>query len=169
MPKKDKKTMARIGTILLDIIEVYLPTACFALLLLVFIIAIVFRYFIVPLTWPMEFTLMAFIWITLLGACYAMRDSSHVMFSLVYDLVRPRAQAVFRILGNTLVAAAFSISVYPSLRYIRFMNFKKSDVLRIPMDLVFSVYLMFLLIMIGRLIVEIVRDIKKLSSREAEA
>lgn len=168
MSKKEKEMTARIGAFLLDIIEIYVPTVSFAMLLLVFIISIIFRYFIIPLTWPMEFTLMAFIWITLLGACYAMRDSSHVVFSIIYDMVKPRGQAVMRIAGNALVASAFSISLYPSFKYVRFMSFKKSDVLLVPMNLIYSVYLLFLVIMVGRLIVEIVGDVKKFSAKEAK-
>ena len=127
---------------------------------------IFYRYFLVPLTWTLEFTLIAFIWVTLLGACFAQRDSSHVMFTMIYDKVKPRTQIWMRIVGNTLVFIAFSISLYPTYRYINFMSFKKSDVLKIPMNIAFSPYIVFLIIMIGRLGYDIVTDYKKLNRGE---
>jgi TRAP-type C4-dicarboxylate transport system permease small subunit len=127
---------------------------------------IFYRYFLVPLTWTLEFTLIAFIWVTLLGACFAQRDSSHVKFTMIYDKVKPRTQIWMRIVGNTLVFIAFSISLYPTYRYINFMSFKKSDVLKIPMSIAFSPYIVFLIIMIGRLGYDIVTDFKKLNRGE---
>lgn len=127
---------------------------------------IFYRYFLVPLTWTLEFTLIAFIWVTLLGACFAQRDSSHVMFTMIYDKVKPRTQIWMRIVGNTLVFIAFSISLYPTYRYINFMSFKKSDVLKIPMNIAFSPYIVFLIIIIGRLGYDIITDFKKLNRGE---
>jgi len=127
---------------------------------------IFYRYFLVPLTWTLEFTLIAFIWVTLLGACFAQRDSSHVMFTMIYDKVKPRTQIWMRIVGNTLLFIAFSISLYPTYRYINFMSFKKSDVLKIPMNIAFSPYIVFLIIMIGRLGYDIITDFKKLGRGE---
>lgn len=127
---------------------------------------IFYRYFLVPLTWTLEFTLIAFIWVTLLGACFAQRDSSHVMFTMIYDRVKLRTQIWMRIVGNTLLFIAFSISLYPTYRYINFMSFKKSDVLKIPMNIAFSPYIVFLIIMIGRLGYDIITDFKKLGRGE---
>jgi len=127
---------------------------------------IFYRYFLVPLTWTLEFTLIAFIWVTLLGACFAQRDSSHVMFTMIYDKVKPRTQIWMRIVGNTLVFIAFSISLYPTYRYINFMSFKKSDVLKIPMNIAFSPYMVFLIIIIGRLGYDIITDFRKLNRGE---
>ncbi len=127
---------------------------------------IFYRYFLVPLTWTLEFTLIAFIWVTLLGACFAQRDSSHVMFTMIYDRVKLRTQIWMRIAGNTLLFIAFSISLYPTYRYINFMSFKKSDVLKIPMNIAFSPYIVFLIIMIGRLGYDIITDFKKLGRGE---
>ncbi|OGD14926.1 hypothetical protein A2V47_09265 [Candidatus Atribacteria bacterium RBG_19FT_COMBO_35_14] len=136
------------------------------MLFIVFMLEIFYRYFLVPLTWTLEFTLIAFIWVTLLGACFAQRDSSHVMFTMIYDRVKLRTQIWMRIAGNTLLFIAFSISLYPTYRYINFMSFKKSDVLKIPMNIAFSPYIVFLIIMIGRLGYDIITDFKKLGRGE---
>ncbi len=156
----------RMGSFILNFFEIYLSSTTFLLLFIVFLLQIFYRYFLVPLTWPLEFILIDFIWLTLLGACFAQRDSSHVMFTMTYDAVKPRTQIWMRIVGNTLVFIAFSISLYPSYRYVSFMSFKKSDVLKIPMNIAFSPYIVFLVIMIGRLGYDIITDFKKLYKGE---
>jgi len=160
------KLWKKIGSFVLDFFEIYLSSVFFSLLFIVFLLQIFYRYFLVPLTWPLEFTLIALNWLTLLGACFAQRDSSHVMFTMIYDAVKPRTQIWMRIVGNTLVFIAFSISLYPSYRYLSFMSFKKSDVLKIPMNIAFSPYIVFLVIMIGRLGYDIITDFKKLYKGE---
>lgn len=166
--KGDKRAMEkmklwkRIGSFILNFFEIYLSSTVFFLLFVVFLLQIFYRYFLVPLTWPLEFTLMAFVWVTLLGACFAQRDYSHVKFALIYDSKNPRTQTWMRVIGNALVFIAFSIALYPSYRYVIFMSFKKSNVLKIPMSVAFSPFIIFLIIIIGRLGYDLYIDIKKL-------
>lgn len=166
--KGDKRAMEkmklwkRIGSFILNFFEIYLSSTVFFLLFVVFLLQIFYRYFLVPLTWPLEFTLMAFVWVTLLGACFAQRDYSHVKFALIYDSKNPKTQTWMRVIGNALVFIAFSIALYPSYRYVIFMSFKKSNVLKIPMSVAFSPFIIFLIIIIGRLGYDLYIDIKKL-------
>jgi TRAP-type C4-dicarboxylate transport system permease small subunit len=148
---EERKNLKRSGTFILDIFEKYVPAVSFSLLFIVFMIQVFFRYFLVPLTWPLEFTLIAFIWLTLFGACFAQRYHSHVVFSLIYDKTKTKTQLFMRIAGNTLLVISFCIALYPSYKYVAFMSFKKSNVLKIPMNIAFSPYIFFLIFMIGRL------------------
>lgn len=157
-----KNFLKKTGSFVLTIAELYVPAAAFTSLFIVFMVQVFSRYFLVPLTWPLEFTLMAFIWLTLFGACFAYKKSSHVIFTLIYDRAKPKIQTLMRITGNSLLFLAFCISLYPSYKYVAFMNFKKSDVLKVPMNIVFSPYIIFLLIMVGRLGYDVFVDIRKL-------
>jgi TRAP-type C4-dicarboxylate transport system permease small subunit len=159
---ENRKPLIRVGLFVLDIVEKYVPAVAFALLFIVFMVQVFFRYFLVPLTWPLEFTLIAFIWLTLFGACYAKRYSSHVVFTLLYDKVKPKTQLIMRIVGNTLLVVSFCIALYPSYKYIAFMGFKKSNVLKIPMNIAFSPFIFFLIIMIGRLVYDLFTDMRKI-------
>lgn len=168
MVMKNKMILKRTGLIVLDFLEIYVPTIVLIMLFIAFVLQIYFRYFLVPLTWPLEFTLIAFIWVTLLGACFAQRDYSHVGFSMVYDEAKPQIKIWIRIAGNMLVFISFCISFYPTCKYINFMSFKSSNVLKIPMDIVFSPYIVFLIIMIGRLGYDIIIDFKKIYQRKGK-
>ncbi len=68
-----------------------------------------------------------------------------------------------RIAGNTLLVISFCIAFYPSYKYVAFMSFKKSNVLKIPMNIAFSPYIFFLIVMIGRLGYDLFIDLKKLA------
>ncbi len=142
----------RIGQTLLDIFEIYIPTIAFAVMFLVFILQIYYRYFLnSPLTWPPEVINSMFIWTTILGACYAHRTDSHVSFGIVYDRLSPRGQRFFRIISNLFIGGAFVVLLWPATRYVRFMGFKQSTVLRVPFSVIFAPFIIFLLIFIGRM------------------
>ncbi|MCJ7650699.1 MAG: hypothetical protein MUP85_18975, partial [Candidatus Lokiarchaeota archaeon] len=68
MKSKSKSIWIKIGKLFLDITEIYIPAITFSLLFIAFLIQVFFRYFLAPLTWPLEFTLMMFSWTTLFGA-----------------------------------------------------------------------------------------------------
>jgi TRAP-type C4-dicarboxylate transport system permease small subunit len=167
MVAKTRKFFKRAGSFLLNVVERDIPTLTFSALFVVFMVQVFCRYVLVPLTWPLEFTLIAFIWTTVLGACFAQRDYSHVMFTLIYDRTKPKGQLIMRILGNILMVSSFSIALYPSYKYVNFMSFKRSDVLKIPMNIAFSPFLVFMVIMIARFGYDLVIDIRKLFRGEA--
>ena len=156
----------KIGRLFLDITEIYIPAIAFSLLFIAFLIQVFFRYFLVPLTWPLEFTLMMFIWTTLFGACYAMRDNEHVRFTLIYDNAVPKVKYWMRIIGNLMLLISFIIAFVPTYNWVHFMSFKKSNVLKVPMNIVFFPYIIFMLIMMGRIVYNLYIDIKKLPEGE---
>lgn len=149
---------------LLDVVELYLPMLAFLTIFVCFMIQIISRYFFTPLMWPEELALLSFVWAALLGALYAKRHEALVSFTLIYDRASDRGRAVMRIAGSVLLVAAFAISFKPSLDFVIFMSYKKSSVLSIPMNLVSSGYLIFLVDIIIRYVVDIVKDIRFLAA-----
>ena len=161
------RLIKRSGSFLLDLIEIYIPSLTFITLFLAFLLQIFYRYFLVPLTWPLELTLLCFIWTALLGGLYADRDDSHVQFTIIYDMAKPKTQLWMRLIGNFMLFASFCIALYPSYDYVAFMAFKKSNVMKIPMNLAYSPFVVFLAFMIGRLGYKLFIDFKKLKNWEA--
>jgi len=160
---------AGIGRILLDIPEKYVSSITFTILFLAFVIQIFFRYALnKPLGWPYEVSIFAFIWTAVLGACYAKRENAHVVFSLVYDRQKPLVQLVFRLIGNLGLLTAFSIAFLPTLDFILFMRIDKSTALKIPFDIAYGPYLVFMLLIIGRVAYDLYTDIRKLIRGEVE-
>ena len=152
--------LVKIGRLLVDVVEVYVPIVSFSVLFLSFMTQIVARYFFKPLIWPEELSLMCFVWTALLGGLYAKRDNSHVAFTSVYDAVGPKGQRRMRMGGNLMMLASLIIAFVPSWKYVSFMGYKKTDALLIPMNIVFFPFMIFLADMIVRLAIDIAKDIK---------
>lgn len=154
-----KSTLAKLGRVAVDTIELYIPVLSFVTLFVSFMIQIVSRYFFAPLTWPEELSLLCFCWVALLGALYAKRSDSHVTFSMLYDALKPAGQAKMRIAGNALLAVAFAVAVKPCWEYVFAMSYRKSDVLGIPMQWAYFPFIVFLVDMVVRLVLDILRDL----------
>ena len=161
--------LKKTGSFTLDTLEIYIPTLAFTVMFLVFIIQVFFRYFLNnPLTWPPEVISLTFIWTTVLGACYAQRTSEHVAFSLVYDRVSAKAQIAMRIIGNGLIAIIFLIALKPTIDYVQFMSFRSSIVLRIPFSVIYFPFIVFLILIIGRMAHAVFIDIKRIINKDIE-
>lgn len=143
-----------------DFIEIYIPVISFAIMFATFILQILARYvFNFPLTWSYEVTVVAFTWVVILGACYAMRKRSHVMFTLIYDKLSGKKAAFVRLLGNAIIIAAFIMLIVPSYNYIKFMDFQSTSVLHIKLSWVFAPFVYFLISVGLYTIEEIIEDI----------
>jgi TRAP-type C4-dicarboxylate transport system permease small subunit len=155
--------LKRSGLFVLDVIEIYTPTLTFTIMFIVFILQVFYRYFLNnPLTWPPEIISLTFIWTTVLGACYAQRKGDHVAFSIVYDRLSAIGQWVFRVVGNGFIALAFLIALKPTWDYIQFMNFKSSTVLKIPFSVIFFPFIIFLVLIIGRMLYAVAIDVRQM-------
>lgn len=167
---EDKRSMWRkIGQFLIDIPEKYVSSIAFATLFVVFVLQIFFRYVLNrPLIWPYEVSIFAFIWTAVLGACFAKRHDVHVVFSLVYDRMNPLGQLIFRMIGNSLIIISFAIALYPTYDYVRFMRVERSVQLKITFDIAYAPYLVFMVLIIGRLALDVYKDIRKLVRGEVQ-
>jgi len=169
MAEEKRSTWRKIGQFLIDIPEKYVSSIAFTTLFVVFVLQIFFRYVLNrPLIWPYEVSIFAFIWTAVLGACFAKRHNAHVVFSLVYDKMNPLGQLIFRVIGNSLIVISFAIALYPTYDYIRFMRVERSVQLKITYDIAFGPYLVFMVLIIGRLVLDVYKDIRKLVKGEVQ-
>jgi TRAP-type C4-dicarboxylate transport system permease small subunit len=169
MAEEKRSVWKSIGQILIDIPEKYVSSITFSILFIVFVLQIFFRYVLNrPLVWPYEVSIFAFIWTVMLGACYAKRHNVHVKFNLVYDRQKPLVQTIFRIIGNTAIVTAFCIALFPTYKFIQFMRNDRSVDLKIPFDIAFGPYLVFMVIIIVRVAIDLVNDVRRLVKGEVE-
>jgi TRAP-type C4-dicarboxylate transport system permease small subunit len=154
--------LKRVFCFVRDIIEIYIPVLTFSVMFIVFLLQIFYRYILNhPLTWPYELTLFTFIWTVILGAIFARRMNGHVSFSMLYDSLSEKKKIMSRIIGNIIIVCGLCITLYPSYDYIQFMSFQKSTVLRIPFNVAFSPFLIFLILIICYSLIDIITDIKR--------
>jgi TRAP-type C4-dicarboxylate transport system permease small subunit len=131
------------------------------LLFATFLLQIVARYVLnLPLGWTIEVSLTLWLWLVLWGSAFCLRASDHVRFDIVY-LSAPRAvQRVFSAIAALAILIALGVSWLPTLDYVDFYKIKRSSTLRIPLNIVFSVYMIFMTVIMiryGRILFDFLR------------
>ncbi|WP_116087591.1 TRAP transporter small permease [Tropicimonas sp. IMCC34011] len=110
-----------------------------------FIIQVFYRYALnSPLLWTEEFVMIAFIWTVFWAAAFTVPVREHVSFDVVYDVVSERTKRIFSMISLAAAIAAFVLLVPYTWDYLSFMARRDSSVLRIPMNLVYGCYILFL-------------------------
>lgn len=148
----------------MEFLEKKLSSLMFASLFLVFVINVVFRYFFKAILWGHELSLLFFLWIAVLGSCYANRTDDNIKFDSVYNSGSEKRKCIFDIIGSVLVITTFGISFLPSLDFIIFLNFELSDSLPLRKSVIFSIYLYFLISMIFQYSRKLAKSINKLNA-----
>ena len=125
--------------------------AMLAVMFAAFIIQIVFRYFFnLPTGWTSELTVVMWLWLVLWGAAFALREDEEIRFDLISGAVGPRARIAMGIVTALALLILYGLALKPSFDYVAFMKVEKSSYLKIRMDWLFSIYVVFLVAVIVR-------------------
>jgi C4-dicarboxylate transporter, DctQ subunit len=125
--------------------------AMLAVMFAAFIVQIVFRYFFnLPTGWTSELTVVLWLWLVLWGAAFVLRENEEIRFDLLSGAAGRRARIAIGIIIALALVVLYGISVKPSFDYVAFMKVEKSSYLKIRMDGLFSIYVVFLVAVIGR-------------------
>lgn len=152
-----------IWQILLDVIEIYIPSLTFVTLFFSFIIGIFFRYIVKdPQSWTYELGSIMFLNTVMLAGCIADRQNEHVVFDMVYNTRSPKAQCLMRILSNLLIVVFLIVILPSSVKYL--INFKKvlTPIMKIPQYLVFVSFPILFLDLTVRALYRLICDIRSL-------
>ena len=116
-----------------------------------FIIQIVFRYFFnFPIGWTSELTVVMWLWIVLWGAAFVLKENEEVRFDLIVGAVGRRARIAMGIVAAVSIVVLYGASLVPSWKYVTFMKVEKSSYLKIRMDWLFSIFIVFLVAILIR-------------------
>lgn len=150
--------LKKVGRFIRNCVELYIPVIAFVALFLIFCFQVFMRYIANnPQSWTLEVEQMCFLWLVMLGACYAQREKAHVTFTLLYDALGVKGKAITAMLGNIIIAVAFAAAFIPSLNYIWGLQSRAqvTSILKISKTLVFFPYVIFL----GFILVYAIMDI----------
>ena len=150
-----------------DNVAVALLVVMFASFLLQIFSRYVIRH---PLGWTIELCLMSWLWLVFWGCAFLVRDKDHVTFDILYLAAPAKLRRVFALVSFVALLIALVAGLPDSLDYIDFIHIKKSAILRIPLDYVFSIYALFLVALIIRYAAGIIALIRgaPLEDRTAE-
>ena len=125
--------------------------AMLAVMFAAFIIQIAFRYlFNFPIGWTSELTVVMWLWLVLWGSALVLGEKEEIRFDLVYSAVGRRARIAMAIVFSVSIVLLYGASLPASYAYVSFMKVEKSSYLKIRMDWLYAIYLIFLVAVILR-------------------
>lgn len=128
-----------------------IAAAMVAVMFAAFVVQIVFRYFLnFPVGWTSELSVVMWLWLVLWGAAFVVKEREEIRFDLVSELAGRRARLGMGIIAAVALVVLYGASLKPSFDYVAFMKVEKSSYLKIRMDWLFSIYVMFLVAVLVR-------------------
>jgi TRAP-type C4-dicarboxylate transport system permease small subunit len=122
-----------------------------AVMFAAFIIQIVFRYFFnFPIGWTSELTVVMWLWLVLWGAAFVVKENEEIRFDLLSASAGRRTRIAIGIVAAATLVILYAASLPASYKYVTFMQVEKSSYLKVRMDWLFSIYLVFLVAILVR-------------------
>lgn len=116
-----------------------------------FLLQIVFRYMLnLPIGWTNELSVVLWIWLVLWGAAFVVREEEEIRFDLFYAAASPRARRIMFLIAAFSLLVLYTVSLPAVLDYVTFMKVEKTAYLKIRMDWLFSIYVVFVIAIIAR-------------------
>ena len=116
-----------------------------AVMFAAFLVQIGSRYlFNAPTDWTHELILITWLWLIFWGAAFLLKDEDHVKFDVLYNLGGERIRRAMALVTALALSVAFLASVPATWDFITFKKLRSSDSLGIRLDVIFSVYMVFL-------------------------
>jgi C4-dicarboxylate transporter DctQ subunit len=132
-----------------------------------FLLQIFFRYVLDrPLGWTEEVTVLCWVWVVLWSAGFLLSDAEEVRFDIVYSAVPRGVQRAFVVISSAALIVLLAISIPGSWRYIAFMKREHSAYLHMRFDFLYSIYLLFVILVIVKHVRLVVLAIR--GAREVE-
>ena len=122
-----------------------------AAMFLAFLVQIAFRYlFNFPIGWASELTVVCWLWLVLFGTAFVLKDSEEIRFDLFYGAASRRARIGMALVFTVALLVLYGMSLKASWAYVTFMKVEKSSYLKVRMDWLFSIYILFLVAILLR-------------------
>lgn len=127
--------------------------AMLAVMFIAFILQITFRYAVgLPIGWTHELSVILWLWLVLWGAAFVINEREEIRFDIIYGAVGPGARRVMCIITAVALVALYVVSLPAVIDYVTFMKVEKTAYLKIRFDLLFSIYVVFVVAAIVRYI-----------------
>ena len=134
-----------------------------------FLIQIVFRYFLnFPIGWSSELSVITWLYMVLIGSAFWLKETEEVRFDLVSGSLGPRGRRVLGLVVAVVAVVLFGMALPATWSYVSFMKVESTSYLKIRLDLLYSVYLVFAVAIIVRYLWAIVSLLRGEAPEEAD-
>jgi C4-dicarboxylate transporter, DctQ subunit len=134
-----------------------------------FLVQIVFRYvFNFPIGWTSELSVIVWLYMTLLGSAFWLKESEEIRFDLLSGLLGPRGRRVLAFLVAVAAIVLFGMALPATVKYVAFMKVESSSYLKIRLDILYSVYVVFAVAVVVRYAWAMVNAVRGVAPEEAD-
>ena len=138
-----RPTLRRIGEWLRRRAE-NVAAALLAVMFLAFMVQIIFRYLLnFPIGWTSEITVITWLWLVLWGAAFVVTEPEEIRFDLIYGAVGARMRRFMAIVTALGLLTLYGMSLPAIVDYVTFMKVQSTAYLKVRMDVLFSIYVLF--------------------------
>lgn len=122
----------------------FVAAGMLAAIFAVFILQVAARYvFNFPIGWTVEVLLTLWLWLVLWGSAFCLADREHVKFDVLYLAVRPGTRRVFAGLSALAILTGIIAQLPAAWDFVEFYRIRRSATLRIPLNWIFIIYIVF--------------------------
>ncbi len=116
-----------------------------------FIVQIVFRYFFnFPIGWTSELSVIMWLYMALVGSAFWLKESEEIRFDLISGALPPIGRRVVGLVVAVATVVLFGMALPATIKYVAFMKVESSSYLKIRLDVLYSVYVVFAVAVIVR-------------------
>jgi C4-dicarboxylate transporter DctQ subunit len=109
-----------------------------------FIIQIFFRYVLNnPIGWSEEVIVTMWLWTVLWGAAFILSEKEEIRFDIIYSNLSERMRRIFTVVTGAVLILLYGISLPASYAYVSFMKVERSAYLHVPINWMYSIYVIF--------------------------
>jgi C4-dicarboxylate transporter DctQ subunit len=129
----------------------YVLAAMLGIMFAAFIVQIVFRYLLnFPIGWTSELTMIMWLWLVLWGAAFIVRESEEIRFDLIYGAASDRNRRIMAVITGVALIVLYAWSLPAVVEYVTFMKVESSAYLKVRLDYLYSIYVLFAVAIIVR-------------------
>ena len=109
-----------------------------------FIVQIFARYVLNnPVGWSEEVVVTTWLWTVLWGAAFILSEKEEIRFDIIYSNLSEGMRRIFTVITGAVLILLYGISLPASYAYISFMKVERSAYLHVPINWMYSVYVIF--------------------------
>lgn len=121
------------------------------MMFLSFMTQIISRYiFNNPFGWTDEVSVLCWVWCVLWGAAFVLRERDEVRFDIFYSAASEKTRCIFTVITGIAAIVLFGIALPAVVSYVLFLKVEKSAYLGIRLDYLYSIYIIFSVVVIVR-------------------
>jgi TRAP-type C4-dicarboxylate transport system permease small subunit len=116
-----------------------------------FLIQIFSRYVLnSPVGWSEEVIVTMWLWTVLWGAAFVLREKEEIRFDIIYSNLPEPMRRVCTVITGLVIIVLYGLSLPAAYSYVSFMKVERSPYLHVPINWMYSVYLIFAVASIAR-------------------